>query len=39
MRAAAFSHRGPAHEVLAVRDLPDPVPGPGEVRVRVAVPA
>jgi NADPH2:quinone reductase len=37
MRAAAFSHRGPAHEVLAVRDLPDPVPGPGEVRVRIAV--
>lgn len=37
MRAAAFRHRGPAHEVLALRDLPEPSPGAGEVRVRVAV--
>jgi NADPH:quinone reductase-like Zn-dependent oxidoreductase len=35
MRAAFYSRRGPAHEVLDVGDLPTPQPGPGEVRVRV----
>jgi len=35
VRAAAYSRRGPAAEVLEVLDLPPPDPGPGEVRVRV----
>ncbi|MBO3742197.1 NADP-dependent oxidoreductase [Actinoplanes flavus] len=34
MRAAVFDHFGPP-EVLHVAELPDPVPGPGEVLVRV----
>jgi len=36
MRAAFYERFGPAAEVLAVGELPDPVPGPGEVRVRLA---
>ncbi|WP_342131453.1 NADPH:quinone reductase [Hydrogenophaga sp. OTU3427] len=36
MRAAWYTHNGEAREVLEVGDLPDPVPGPGEVRVRLA---
>lgn len=35
MRAAWYSRTGPAREVLEVGDLDDPIPGPGEVRVRV----
>jgi NADPH:quinone reductase len=35
VRAATYSRRGPAVEVLSVRDVPTPEPGPGEVRVRV----
>jgi len=35
MLAAAYSQRGSADEVLAVREVPDPVVGPGEVRVRI----
>ncbi|MGQ0525536.1 MAG: NADPH:quinone reductase [Betaproteobacteria bacterium] len=35
MRAAWYEQNGPAAEVLKVGDLPDPVPGPGEVRVRL----
>jgi len=35
MRAACYDHTGPAREVLAICELPDPVPGPGEVLVRV----
>lgn len=35
MRAAYYDRQGPAAEVLRVGELPDPVPGPGEVRVRV----
>jgi NADPH2:quinone reductase len=35
MRAATFSHTGPAREVLHVGDVPTPEPGPGEVRVRI----
>jgi NADPH2:quinone reductase len=35
MRAAWYEKNGPAAEVLKVGDLPDPVPGPGEVRVRL----
>lgn len=35
MRAACYEHTGPAAEVLKLVELPDPRPGPGEVRVRV----
>jgi len=35
MRAAWYEQRGPAREVLVVGDLPDPQPGPGEVRIRL----
>lgn len=35
MRAAFYERTGPAHEVLQVGELPDPRPGPGEVRVKV----
>lgn len=35
MRAAWYEHNGPAREVLQFGDLPDPIPGPGEVRVRL----
>ena len=37
MRAAWFEKRGPAREVLVVGDMPDPQPGPGEVRLAVEV--
>jgi NADPH:quinone reductase len=36
MRAATFTHTGPAREVLHVADFPKPAPAPGEVRVRMA---
>jgi NADPH2:quinone reductase len=36
MRAATFSHTGPAQEVFRIGDVPTPEPGPGEVRVRLA---
>ena len=35
MRAAWYDQQGPAAQVLEYGELPDPVPGPGEVRVRV----
>ncbi|HUR89356.1 MAG TPA: NADPH:quinone reductase [Ramlibacter sp.] len=35
MRAAYYERTGPAREVLHVGEMPDPVPGPGEVRVRL----
>lgn len=35
MKAAVFDRHGPPAEVLAVRDTPVPVPGRGEVLVRV----
>lgn len=35
MRAASYEHTGPAREVLRLVEVPDPVPGPGEVRVRL----
>lgn len=35
MRAAFYESTGPARDVLHVGELPDPVPGPGEVRVRL----
>jgi len=36
MRAAWYERQGPAREVLTVGEMPDPLPGPGEVRIRVA---
>src|SRR5215471_5066708 len=36
MRAAWYEKQGPAREVLVVGEMPDPLPGPGEVRIRVA---
>ncbi|SDR22439.1 NADPH2:quinone reductase [Rhizobiales bacterium GAS113] len=35
MRAAFYSQQGPAREVLRVGEQPTPVPGPGEVRVKL----
>jgi NADPH2:quinone reductase len=35
MRAAWYETNGPAVDVLQVGELPDPVPGPGEVLVRL----
>jgi len=35
MRAAFYDHQGAARDVLQVGELPDPMPGAGEVRVRV----
>ena len=35
MKAAWYEQQGPAAEVLAIGDLPDPEPGPGEVRIRI----
>jgi NADPH2:quinone reductase len=37
MRAAWYEKNGPAAEVLRIGEMPDPQPGPGEVRVRVVV--
>ncbi len=39
MRAAEYIERGPAAQVLRLVDLSEPVPGPGEVQVRVMVSA
>lgn len=36
MRAAFYDRTGPAREVLQLGELPEPQPGPGEVRVRLA---
>jgi NADPH:quinone reductase len=35
--AAWYERAGPTAEVLEVGEMPDPVPGPGEVRVRVTL--
>lgn len=35
MRAAWYEKNGPARDVIKVGELPDPQPGPGEVRVRI----
>lgn len=37
MRAAWYERQGAASEVLTVGEMPDPHPGPGEVRIRIAV--
>lgn len=36
MRAAFYERKGPAQDVIIVGDMPDPLPGPGEVLVRVS---
>lgn len=36
MKAAWYERQGRAADVLEVGEMPDPVPGPGEVRIRVA---
>jgi NADPH:quinone reductase len=36
MRAAWYEQRGAAHDVLVVGEMPQPVPGEGEVRIRLA---
>lgn len=36
MRAAVYRSKGPAREVLKLESLPQPDPGPGELRVRIA---
>jgi NADPH:quinone reductase len=35
VKALIFERNGEPADVLAIRDLPDPVPGPGELLVRV----
>jgi NADPH:quinone reductase len=36
MRAAWYEKQGPAREVLNIGTMPDPAPGPDEVRIRIA---
>ena len=36
MRAAWYERQGPAREVLKVGVMADPIPGSGEVRIRIA---
>lgn len=36
MKAAWYEKQGPAREILTVGEMPDPVPGAGEVRIRLA---
>ena len=36
MKAAWYEKQGPAREVLRVGEMADPIPGPGEVRIRIA---
>jgi NADPH2:quinone reductase len=37
MKAAVYTEQGPAGEVLRIREIETPLPGPGEVRVRLRV--
>ena len=37
MRAVWYERHGAAHEVIEVGEMPEPVAGPGEVRVKLAV--
>lgn len=37
MKAAWYDEQGPAREVLNVGEMEDPMPGPGELRIRIAV--
>ena len=36
MRAAWYEKQGPPRQVLKVGEMPDPIPGPSEVRIRIA---
>jgi NADPH2:quinone reductase len=36
MKAARYEKQGPAAQVLIIGEMPDPHPGPGEVRIRIA---
>src|SRR5512140_3411777 len=36
MQAAFYENTGPASEVLLIAELPTPIAGPGEVRVKIA---
>jgi NADPH2:quinone reductase len=36
MQAAFYERTGSASEVLCIAELPTPIPGPGEVRVKVS---
>jgi NADPH2:quinone reductase len=36
MKAAWYEKQGPARKVLTVGEMPDPAPGPGELRIRIA---
>ncbi len=36
MKAAWYEKQGPPQEVLIVGEMPDPIPGPGELRIRIA---
>jgi NADPH2:quinone reductase len=36
MQAAWYEKQGPARDVLVVGEMPDPVPGTGELRIRIA---
>jgi NADPH:quinone reductase len=36
MKAAWYEKQGPPREVLIVGDMPDPTPGPGELRIRIS---
>lgn len=36
MRAAIYERTGPARDVLSIAELPAPLPGPGDVRVKIA---
>jgi NADPH2:quinone reductase len=35
MKAAWYEKQGPARDVLVVREMPDPIPAAGEVRIRI----
>jgi NADPH:quinone reductase len=37
LRVAWYERRGPARETLIVGEMPDPEPGPGELRIAVSV--
>jgi NADPH:quinone reductase len=39
MRAAWYEKQGAARDVLTVGEMPDPFPGPGAVRIRIAASA
>jgi NADPH2:quinone reductase len=36
MKAAWYEKQGPPRQVLIVGEMPDPIPGPGELRIRIA---